>query len=282
MCVTSAPARAAPALPPPRADRPPGLANATIHQRLTVLRLFYDYLCEEGLCAESPLPRGRWTSTTGFGGARVRALIPRYQTLPWIPTDAQWQTFIALARTEPIRTRCMLAFAYDAALRREELCALTVADVDPAQRLLRIRAETTKNHRERIVPYSAATSTLYATYLQQRRTLSQARGPLFLSESRRNHAQPLAIWTWSKVVQALAQRADLPAISTHTFRHLCLTDLARAGWELHAIATFAGHRSLASTMRYIHLSGRELADRLARTTASLHASRVQPLLEVQP
>jgi integrase len=34
----------------------------------------------------------------------------------------------------------------------------------------------------------------------------------------------------------------MPQFSTHTLRHLCLTDLARAGWELHAIATFAGHR----------------------------------------
>ena len=37
--------------------------------------------------------------------------------------------------------------------------------------------------------------------------------------------------------------------------HLCLTDLARMGWELHAIATFAGRRSTESTLTYIHLSG---------------------------
>ncbi|MFD7011120.1 tyrosine-type recombinase/integrase [Rhodococcus jostii] len=54
------------------------------------------------------------------------------------------------------------------------------------------------------------------------------------------------------------------AVSTHTTRHLCLTDLARTGWELHAIATFAGHRSTETTLTYIHLSGRELADKLAR------------------
>ena len=42
----------------------------------------------------------------------------------------------------------MLALAYDAGLRREELCSLTIADIDPAIRLLRIRAETTKNENE--------------------------------------------------------------------------------------------------------------------------------------
>ena len=33
---------------------------------------------------------------------------------------------------------------------------------------------------------------------------------------------------------------------------------ASMGWELHAIATFAGHRSTDSTLQYIHLSGRDL------------------------
>ncbi len=142
----------------------------------------------------------------------------------------------------------MLAFAYDAGLRREELCALSTSDIDPAHRLLRIRAETTKNMRERMVPYSVATGVLYATYLQERRTLSRSRGPLFLSESRRNRAQPISIWTWSKVVKGIADRSGVQRFTTHTPRHLCLTDLARTGWDIHEIATFAGHRSLETTV----------------------------------
>jgi integrase len=43
-------------------------------------------------------------------------------------------------------------------------------------------------------------------------------------------------------------RREVPAFSTHTLRHLCLTDLAWSGWELHAIATFAGHRSTQTTL----------------------------------
>jgi integrase len=55
-------------------------------------------------------------------------------------------------RQYPVRNRVMLALAYDAALRREELCSLRIDDVDPAHRTLRIRAETTKTRRERVVP----------------------------------------------------------------------------------------------------------------------------------
>lgn len=102
---------------------------------------------------------------------------------------------------------------------------------------------------------------------------------MFLSESRRNHAEPLTLWTWSKVVRRVALAADVPRFSTHTTRHLCLTDLARMGWELHAIATFAGHRSIESTLRYIHLSGRDLADQLNRSMSQLHAQRIAMLTE---
>jgi integrase-like protein len=83
-------------------------------------------------------------------------------------------------------------------------------------------------------------------------SLSRARGPLFLSESARNRAAPLTLWTWSKVVRRLALAAELPQLSTHTIRHLCSTDLTRMGWELHAIAAFAGHRSTGSTLADIH------------------------------
>jgi integrase/recombinase XerD len=87
----------------------------------------------------------------------------------------------------------------------------------------------------------------------------------------------LTLWTWSKVVHRIAVTAGVPRFSTHTTRHLCLTDLARMGWEVHAIAGFAGHRHTDSTLQYIHLSGRDLADKLARGMDHIHAWRVETL-----
>ena len=45
----------------------------------------------------------------------------------------------------------MLALACGAALRREELCSLQTGDLDPAYRTLWVRAETTKNRRNKAV-----------------------------------------------------------------------------------------------------------------------------------
>lgn len=134
--------------------------------------------------------------------------------LPWIPSEARWQDIQEVARHEPIRNRLMVALAYDAALRREELCSLRTDDLDPAHRMLRVRAETTKNRRERVVPYSASTGVLLSAHLTHRASISRARGALFLSESRRNHAQPLTLWTWSKVVRRIAVAADVERFST--------------------------------------------------------------------
>jgi integrase/recombinase XerD len=118
-----------------------------------------------------------------------------------------------------------------------------------------------------VVGYSTVTGRLLEAYLQRRRSLCATRGPLFLSESHRNTAGPLSLVMWSKAVQKLAGRAGLPRFTTHTPRHLRLTHLARARMDLHQIATYAGHRSLQTTMLYIHLSGVELTEAVTRSLA---------------
>lgn len=246
------------------------LSNATLQQHLTVIRLFYDYLVEEKICVRHPL-------RPPISG---RSLVQRHHRLPWIPSDEQWQSILQACRQEPIRNRVMLAMSYDAALRREEVCSLETTDIDPARRLLRIRPEATKSRRERVVPYSAPTGEIFGQYLRVRRELSRERGRLFLSESCRNLGQPISLWGWSKAVGRIARRCNVLQFTPHTLRHLCLTDLARANWDIHEIATFAGHRSVQTTLLYIHLSGRDLSRKLATGMAQIHAQRTRMLAEM--
>jgi integrase/recombinase XerD len=257
-----------------------GLANATLQQRLTAVRLFYDYLTEEGLRETNPVGRGRYNPGKQFGNVQSRGLIPRYTKLPWIPNETEWTAILQATKQEPLRNRIMLALGYDAGLRREELCLLEIRDIDPSQRLVRIRPESTKGRRERVVPYSEHTGMLYMTYLQERRKLSRARGPVFVSESRRNRGEPISIWTWSKVVEGIAERSGVQQFTTHTLRHLRLTDLARCGWDIQEIALFAGHRSTDTTLHYIHLSGRDLKAKVEQGMANIHVWRVRMMAEV--
>jgi hypothetical protein len=51
-------------------DSGAGLANATLQQRLVAVRLFYEFLVEEGVRESNPVGRGRYTPRGGFGGGR--------------------------------------------------------------------------------------------------------------------------------------------------------------------------------------------------------------------
>lgn len=266
-------------LPPhvPRAayKQTQGLTNNTINQRLTALRRFYDYLEEDGLIERNPVRRGRYIHNSSRGGER--GLVPTYQDFPWIPDQDQWQRIICQLQTFRLRDKLLFALSYDGALRREEVCSLHIADIDVAYRLIRVRAETTKSRRTRTVSYTDITEALLRQYLRVRAGMSRQPGALFLSASPRNYGHPMTSAIWSKTVKQLAQSAEVPQFTPHTLRHLRLTDLARAGVDLHDIATFAGHRSIDTTMQYIHLSGTELAERIGARLEQLHAERLDAL-----
>ncbi len=251
----------------PSIDFGTGLSNSTMKLRITVVRLFCDFLVEQHIRHDTPVGRGYYVPGKGFGGARDRGLIPSYQRLPWIPGDEEWKNVLKALREERLRNQVMLLLAYDGALRREELVTLEIGDIDFAYKQIRIRREHAKNGTERVVSYGKVTDKLLIAYLQHRRTLSTQQGSLFLSESHRNFAQPLSLVMWSKAVEKIATRALLPQFTTHTPRHLRLTHLARAHLDLHQIAMYAGHQSLETTMQYIHLSGIELTEAVTRSLA---------------
>jgi len=246
------------------------LAGATIAQRIIGLRAYADYLVDCGLLQRNPVARGSIVRTPMGDVIPVRrGLVPLPRRLPRLPTDDQWTRLLDAVRARPARDRLMLMLAYDGALRRNELVTLRLDDFDFSARFINIRAEQTKSGYERTVIYSSATSEVLRSYLPDRRKYMQNTPFLFLSDSPRNRGRPIGGYTWGLLAAALARQADVPGFSTHTLRHMRLTDLARAGLDIPEIARFAGHRSLESTMLYIHLSGRDIARAFERASRGL-------------
>lgn len=252
----------------------PAVSNATLQQRVTAVRLWYDHLVYQGLRQRNPVPRGRPLSAPGrehdHSGFQY-GLVRRLTLLPRIPSDPDWARVLAEVAREGLRNRLMFALAYYGALRREELVGLRVSDLDVAHRLVTIRAETSKGSRSRVVCYAVAAAPALGLYLNRRRALDMRPGPMFLSESDRNPRQPLTKWSWSKVIERLARQAGVAGFSTHTLRHLRLTHLARSGWRLHDIATYAGHRNIQTSALYVHLSGSDLLVKMAQSVDYLDA-----------
>lgn len=250
-----------------------GLSGATIQLKITAVRLFFDYLVEEGLRPTNPVGRGQYSPGKRGGINSKRGIYNAPKKLPWIPNDDQWLLLLRTINDEPLRNKLMFALAYDGALRREELCCLEVDDLDPIRRTLQVRAEVSKTKRSRIVIYSRNSASLLSSYVATRPTPRENTRRIFLSESRRNHGSPISSWTWTKAVEAVAARSKIVRLTTHTLRHLRLTDLARDGHDLKDIAEFAGHQSLTTTRIYIHLSGREWTDKFQEAMDSIHVWR---------
>ncbi len=243
-----------------RASRGECLARATLKQRIVGLRAYADYLIDCGLLERNPVTRGGIRRTPAGEAIPIRrGLVPMSQRVPRLPGDEQWTRLLQVLRGRSARDRLMFVLAYDGALRRNELVTLRLDDFDFAARQITIRPEHAKGGRQRTVVYSPTSSDLLRCYLSERRSLRPASPFLFLSSSPRNRGRPVSGYTWGLAAAALAREAGVPGFSTHTLRHMRLTDLARAGLDLKEIAQFAGHRSTDSTMAYIHLSGRDMA-----------------------
>lgn len=246
------------------------LKNSTMQQRLTVLRLLYDYLLRKRVVALHPAPRGTLHKNRSKS---VRGVLARERRLPWIPTDEEWLRFLQQAQAESARNRLMILLAYEGALRRQTLVGLEVADVDVSRRLVTVRPEIDKGGRGYVVTYSAVTARLVTSYLHELKAQSgrsQVKSSaLFRSLSDRNYGAPLTASSWNKIVTSIAIRAGLPRFTTHTFRHLRLTHMARVGFELYEIAKYAGHTQPQTTMLYIHLSGVDLQRRFEQVSSQL-------------
>lgn len=225
-----------------------GLQNAAQRQRLTAIRLFYAFVVEQGGRSNNPAEGIAPSLPLGTDAPTEEAL--------WVPDEGAWRGVLTVVGAERVRTRVMLALAYAAALRREELCLLCVGDLDLRRQQVRV---SMPGQGDRLVPLSAEIAEGCATYLRERIEAHAAGGALFLSESPRNRLQPLSIWTWSKVVQEIARRAGVAHFTTQSPRHLRLTDLARLGWRAEAIARFAGLSSPSMARRYVRRAEAEPA-----------------------
>ena len=150
------------------------------------------------------------------------------------------------------RDRVILEVLYSTAIRREEAATLVLSDIDTFGGYLTVR--NGKNGKDRVVPIGTSACLLVQGFIADIRPLwpGAARSPqLFLTRFGRG-MQPAAIW---HVVKKYARAADInKSVSTHTFRHTCATQMARAGIPIRHLQELLGHESIETTQIYTHLA----------------------------
>ena len=162
-----------------------------------------------------------------------------------------YERLVEAARDSDWQTHLIVLLGGEAGLRCGELLGLERAELDLTKRQLCVQRSVwnghvtvTKGGRLRYIPLTRR----LAAALGEHRHM---RGPLVLCE---DDGSPLTRQTVQSWMRRAARRAGLTNNGVHVLRHTFCSHLAMRGAPARAIQELAGHRDLATTQRYMHLS----------------------------
>jgi len=151
---------------------------------------------------------------------------------------------VIYACTSP-RDRCLVATLAVTGMRRAEVAALDVRDLDFAARRITIRAG--KGNKQRTIPITEALSSDLRLLVGKRPT-----GPLFLSNR-------VAALTTRQVNRIVSRAGDLAGVkhpnpssdghlTCHLFRHTFARHWKQRGGDIESLAQILGHASSSTTV----------------------------------
>jgi integrase/recombinase XerD len=157
-----------------------------------------------------------------------------------------------------VRDRMILEVLYGTGLRRSEVTALTIFDVDLAGGLVRVQHG--KGDKERLVPLGQQAQKWCKLYLENvrpvlcRRLHGRDGEPALLLG---RDGKPLSRDAVAMIVKMAGKAAGVRA-SCHTLRRTMATELLKGGAKLPAVAAILGHAHLSATQRYTKVASADL------------------------
>ena len=238
------------------------LEKSSIGRKLAAIRSFFKFAVREGYVQRNP---ARMVATPKLP-KRIPKVLSAEELNAFLdsisPAPAKERKPAAVEREKLIvkRDRAILELLYASGLRVSELTGLNLADMDRAERILRVRG---KGDKERIVPYGGKAEQALEFYAPVREQFIQkARRPadaqaVFLNLSGRRLTTRSVGRIVKKYVQLVNANWDL---HPHSLRHAFATHLLADGADLRAIQELLGHSSLSTTQRYTHTTIRQLIE----------------------
>lgn len=165
-------------------------------------------------------------------------------------SEAQLAELVEVAGTSSTPYLANVAVvAFDLALRLSEVCAMKCSWYDRETRLLTVLQDTafsTKAGRDVVKPVSTRAQRVLDGLVDGR----AIGAPVFLN----NRGRPLSPKHTSKRFKAIVRQTGLPeSITFHGLRHGGISKALANGASVEAVRMFAGHTTVAMTMRYAHL-----------------------------
>jgi len=221
-----------------------GLAPRTVHARFACAAKFFAWLTEEGELLLNP-------------AEHLQLKEPRLPLLD-VPTEQDVERLLAqpdTGRPVGVRDRAIMEIIYGSGLRRGEICAMTLRDVDIPRRRIRVMG---KGRRERVVPMSAQAARWLDAYVQHARYTFRApaaEAALWLGV----FGRPLDKPGVTQMVAVHRERAGIVMqITPHALRRACATHMLRNGAHPVSVQHLLGHASLAHLSRYLEVTIRDL------------------------
>jgi site-specific recombinase XerD len=149
-----------------------------------------------------------------------------------------------------------LGVFYGTGIRREELVLLDLSDWDAESGTLLISGK--KTGQERRAPLPPLGQQCLEAYLPRRQNILAAKNvsdqaALFIND-RGGRLSKSAV---SRGISRISQRAGV-RVTLHQFRHTCASELLARGVRLPRVQALLGHKSIGTTMRYLHVADVEL------------------------
>ncbi len=166
------------------------------------------------------------------------------QTLPVVLSPEEVQHFLACVVS--VKHRTILTVCYAGGLRISEVVRLRIADIDSQRMVLRI--EQGKGQKDRYVMLSSRLLTILRDWWRREKPTHW----LFPGEVA---GAPVTRSAVERVCQHARRRSGIAKpITPHSLRHAFAVHLLESGTNVRTIQLLLGHRSLATTARYLRIA----------------------------
>ncbi len=157
------------------------------------------------------------------------------------------------------RDRVLLEVLYATGVRKQELRNLNVEDVNLEEELLRVNRG--KGGKDRVVPLSSIACQYLENYIKAiRPELLKGRqsDKLFISH---RDGLPIGVHGIKRLIDKYVRQVRLKKhVTCHLWRHSCATHLLKNNANLRHVQEMLGHKSLATTERYLRLTITDLKE----------------------
>ena len=171
-------------------------------------------------------------------------VIKKDKKLPEVLSKEECKQLFRAPRT--LKHRFLLAFAYSAGLRMNELRHIKISDIDTDRMQVRVRQG--KGKKDRYVILSRYIKSRLPYYLKE------LKPQVYLFEGQ-TPGEVMGERSIQYVInEALQKTAIKKQISMHTLRHSYATHLLEDGVDIYTIQHLLGHSQLRTTIMYLHIA----------------------------